>query len=162
MLRFGMRVAIPDSFCNREYFGRGPVENYSDRKSNAFVGRYSSTVDEQFYGYIRPQEAGNKTDLRWITLSDEGRVSLTIIGTELFSASALPYPQEAIHDGMRKLQSHPEFLEKDGNTYLCVDKAQQGLACVNSWGAVPLPQYTLPYGDYNFTFVIIPSLDIYQ
>ncbi|MBE6334326.1 MAG: DUF4981 domain-containing protein [Bacteroidales bacterium] len=162
MFRFGMRVAIPGSFCNVEYMGRGPIENYSDRNSNTFVGRYSSSVDEQFYGYIRPQEAGNKTDLRWMTLSDAGRVSLTIIAPELFSASALPYPQEAIHDGMRKQQSHPEFLEKDGNTYLCIDKAQQGLACVNSWGAVPLPQYTLPYGDYEFTFVIVPNLDIYR
>ena len=162
MFRFGMRVAMPDSFCNVEYFGRGPIENYSDRKSCTFVGKYASTVDEQFYGYIRPQENGNRTDLRWFTLSDAGRVSITIKATELFSASALPYSQEALHDGMRKQQSHPEFLVKDGKTYLCIDKAQQGLACVNSWGAVPLPQYMLPYSDYEFTFVITPELDIYQ
>ena len=162
MFRFGMRVAMPDSFCNVEYFGRGPIENYSDRKSCTFVGKYTSTVDEQFYGYIRPQENGNRTDLRWFTLSDAGRVSITIKATELFSASALPYAQEALHDGMRKQQSHPEFLVKDGKTYLCIDKAQQGLACVNSWGAVPLPQYMLPYADYEFTFVITPELDIYK
>ena len=156
LFRFGMTMEMPARYNDVKYYGRGPVENYNDRKSAAFVGVYEQTVDEQFHGYQRPQETGNKTDLRYYELSDNRHNTLQITSDKLFSATALHYKMDDLDDGRNKRQSHPEYLRK-GNTYVNIDLNQMGMGCVNSWGAWPRSEYQLPYGDYEFTFMLKPS-----
>ena len=155
LFRFGMQITLPKRYEQVKYYGRGPVENYNDRKSAAFVGIYEQTVDEQFHDYQRPQETGNKTDLRYYQLSDNRHNTLCITADTLFSASALHYRMSDLDDGNSKKQSHPEYLQK-GDTYVNIDLGQMGMGCVNSWGAWPLKEYQLPYQDYDFTFLLKP------
>lgn len=156
MFRFGMQMQMPKAFEAIEYYGRGPVENYSDRNHCTDLGIYRQSVDEQFYSYIRPQETGNKTDIRWWKQLNAGGNGLKVVGEAPFSASALHYTICSLDDGVQKDQRHSPEVKKADLTNLCIDKAQMGLGCVNSWGAMPLPQYMLPYGDYEFTFILSP------
>lgn len=156
MFRFGMQMQMPATFGTIEYYGRGPTENYSDRNHSTRVGIYRQTVDEQFYPYIRPQETGTKTDIRWWKQLNSAGCGLQVVAEAPFSASALHYTIEALDDGAQKAQRHSPEVPKADLTNFCIDKAQCGLGCVNSWGAVPLPQYRLPYGDYEFTFILTP------
>ena len=156
MFRFGMQVQMPDSYVQSIYYGRGPVENYVDRNNAAFIGKYKQNVDEQFYSYIRPQEAGTKTDIRWWKQVTKGGFGLQFTSDAAFSASALNYSIASLDDGVDKDQRHPADVDKAGYTNLCIDKMQMGLGCVNSWGALPLEKYRLPYGDYEFNFLITP------
>ena len=135
MFRFGMNLMMPRQFETISFYGRGPWENYSDRNHSTPLGVYRQQVDDQYYPYIRPQESGNEAP---------------------FSASALPYRIEDLDEGWVKIQRHSGELDKAGMTSLCIDKAQMGLGCVNSWGALPLEKYRLPYGDYEFTFIMSP------
>ena len=156
MFRFGMQIVMPKSFDRVRYYGRGPVENYADRKDSQFIGLYDQSVSEQFYPYIRPQETGTKSDLRWWQVTDAAGKGLEIKADAPFSASALHYTQESLDEGPRKNNLHsPEIPEAD-LTNVLVDKVQMGLGCVNSWGALPLEKYRLPYGDYTFTFLLSP------
>ena len=157
MFRFGMRFEMPEAFDRLQYYGRGPGENYADRKSSTFVGLYRQSVDEQFHPYIRPQETGTKSDLRWWHLADIGGRGLTVTSDAPFSASALHYPQESLDEGPAKRQGHSPEVEKQKNVSVCLDKVQYGLACVNSWGALPLPEYRIPYADYTFRLKIAPA-----
>ena len=156
MFRFGMQIQMPKNFDTVEYYGRGPTENYSDRNHNTFLGIYRQSVDEQFYPYIRPQETGTKTDIRWWKLLNKAGNGLEVFSEVPFSASALHYTIESLDEGYEKQQGHSPEVEKAELTNLCIDKAQMGLGCIDSWSALPLPQYRLPYGDYEFTFVISP------
>lgn len=156
MFRFGMQLVMPKSFEYISYYGRGPIENYSDRKYSADIGLYNQSVTEQFYPYIRPQETGNKTDIRWWKLLNMKGDGLMFVAEAPFSASALHYTIESLDDGDFKKQSHSGELEEFNLTNFLIDKAQQGLACVNSWGALPLPECRLKYDNYEFTFIMIP------
>ena len=156
MFRFGVQLPMPKSFERIVYYGRGPVENYSDRKDSQPLGIYDQTVAAQFYPYIRPQETGTKSDIRWWRIVDASGRGLEVVADEPFSASALHYRIATLDDGPVKGQRHSGELDEDPVTNLLIDKAQMGLACVNSWGAVPLPEYMLPYGDYSFRFVLTP------
>ena len=156
MFRFGMQLQMPRSFETIEYYGRGPVENYADRNHNTFLGVYRQSVESQFYPYVRPQETGNKTDLRWWRMLNIGGNGLEIVSEAPFSASALHYTIESLDEGPRKIQRHSNEIEQADLTNVCIDKAQMGLGCVNSWGAWPLPEYRLPYQDYSFTFILTP------
>jgi len=121
---------------------------------------WNQTVDEQYYPYIRPQEMGTKTDIRrWYQVNNAGR-GLEITAEHPFSASALNYSIESLDEGSYKKQGHSPEVEKCGYTNLLIDKVQMGLGCVNSWGAIPLPAYRLPYGDYSFTFILKPVAHI--
>ncbi|GFH88652.1 evolved beta-galactosidase subunit alpha [Bacteroides acidifaciens] len=156
MFRFGMQLRMPLAFNEVEYYGRGPVENYSDRNHGAMIGKYRQTVEEQFYPYIRPQETGTKTDIRWWRLLNIGGNGLEFVSEAPFSASALNYTIESLDDGDAKDQRHSPEVEKANFTNFCIDKVQTGLACVNSWGAIPLEKYRLPYQDYEFSFIMSP------
>ena len=156
MFRFGMQFRMPLAFNEIEYYGRGPVENYSDRNHAAMLGKYRQTVEEQFYPYIRPQETGTKTDIRWWRLLNIGGNGLQFVSDAPFSASALNYTIESLDDGAGKDQRHSPEVEKANFTNFCIDKAQTGLACVNSWGAIPLEKYRLPYQDYELSFIMTP------
>lgn len=156
MFRFGMQMQLPQTFDEVEFYGRGPVENYADRNHGALVGKYRQTVAEQFYAYIRPQENGTKTDIRWWRLLNRGGNGLQFVADAPFSASALNYTIESLDDGEEKDQRHSQEVAPVDYTNFCIDKAQMGLACVNSWGAIPLEKYRLPYQDYEFTFIMTP------
>ena len=156
MFRFGVRMPMPASYDEIEYYGRGPVENYSDRNNCADLGVYRQKVADQFYSYIRPQETGTKTDIRVWRQVDRGGNGLEITAAAPFTASALNYTIESLDDGEDKHQRHSEQVAPVDRTELCLDKVQMGLGCVNSWGAYPLDKYMVPYGDYEFTFMLTP------
>lgn len=157
MFRFGMRFEAPECFDRLDYYGRGPGENYADRKIAAFIGRYRQSVDEQFYPYIRPQENGTRSDLRWWHLSDVSGRGFTVTSEAPFSASALYYTQESLDEGLAKHQTHSPEVVKQKYVSVCVDKVQCGLGCINSWHHKPLPQYCVPYGDYTFRIKFSPE-----
>lgn len=177
LFRFGVEFALKGSVSNLSFYGPGPYETYSDRKSSASVGVYEQRVEDQYHwGYVRPQESGNHVDLRWMRLTDEDGTGIEIrrasAAPRYFSASALPLSRRdidlSVTGGSRRDrdgdQRHSlELLEKacpgcrsQGGTYVNVDLAQMGLGCINSWGAIPLPEYMLPAGAYEFEFVIRP------
>ncbi len=152
--RFGMQFPFKSSFDHVEYYGRGPGENYSDRKDSEFIGIFSQYVKNQYYPYIRPQETGNKSDVRWVELGGlftNDRI-ISIEANEPFSFSALNYTVESLDEGPEKHNLHSSDIAPSDLTNLLVDKAQMGLGCVNSWGRTPREEYMLPYGDYSFTF----------
>ena len=156
MFRFGMQMAMPKSFDTIEYYGRGPIENYIDRNNSTDLGIYRQSVDEQFYSYIRPQETGNKTDIRWWKQLNAAGNGLLVVAEAPFSGSALHYTQESLDEGIQKDQRHSPEIQPADLTNLCIDKAQMGLGCITSWGTLPLEKYMLPYGDYSFTFTLTP------
>jgi beta-galactosidase len=156
MFRFGMQMQMPYQYNISEFYGRGPQENYSDRKEATILGLYRLTADEQFYPYIRPQETGNKTDVRWwkqMTISNRG---LFIRSDVPLSISALHYTVESLDDGIGKEQRHSIEIQKADRTILCIDQAQMGLGCENSWGAIPRREYRLPYQNYEYSFILSP------
>ena len=156
MFRFGMQMQMPRSFDKVEYYGRGPVENYIDRKANADLGIYRQSVAEQFYTYIRPQETGTKSDLRWWkTLNMAGR-GIQVVASKPFSASALHYTIESLDEGLYKKQGHSQEVEEADMTNFCFDLIQAGLGCEDSWGRIARPEYQVPYSDYEFTFILMP------
>ena len=156
MFRFGMQLPMPEDYETIEYYGRGPIENYADRNNNTFLAIYHQTVTEQFYPYIRPQENGNKTDIRYWKLTNPTGKGIQIVAEQPFSASALHYTIEQLDEGEAKHQMHSHEIEPAHLTNLLIDKAQMGLGCITSWGTLPLEEYMLPYQDYEFTFVISP------
>lgn len=154
--RFGMRMELPGSFQHLRWFGHGPWETYQDREIAARVGLFSGLVPEQFHPYVRPQETGNKTGLRWMALENDEGVGLLLMGDTLLSASALNYIQEDLDDGPWKAQRHSRELEARDLVALNVDYRQMGVGGINSWGALPLPEYRLPYGEYRVRFTLRP------
>ncbi len=159
MLRFGMTMNLPYSADNATWFGRGPIENYADRNNSQPVGIYRSTADEMFYPYIRPQETGTMTDLRWWRQTDTNGKGVLIESTGTFSASALHYDQATLDEGDEKHQRHPQSLPKSKYTNLCIDLVQAGVGGVDSWsdwGRARKP-YRVEYKDYTFSFRITPQ-----
>lgn len=154
--RFGMQLPMPKSFESIEYYGRGPIENYADRNNSTFLGVYHQTVTDQFYPYIRPQENGNKTDIRYWKITDNTSKGIQVVAEQPFSASALHYTIESLDEGLAKRQMHSHDIEPAPLTNLLIDKVQMGLGCITSWGTLPLEDYMLPYQDYEFTFIISP------
>lgn len=157
MFRFGMRMTMPKQYDRVDYFGRGPEENYIDRNNSTDMGRYTAKVADMFYPYILPQETGTHTDVvEWTVLNESGS-GLQITASDRFSASALGYSIEDLQGKQfDKYNYHPADVPALDATEVCFDLKQMGLGCVNSWGAVPLPQYMLPYADYTFNFAIKP------
>ena len=160
MFRFGMQYPMPQQFEQLTYYGRGPIENYCDRKDSQFVGIYESTVTDEFYPYIRPQENGNHCDVRWMQLATPNGHKLTIVphnaDGQFLSASALHYTQASLDEGDAKRNLHSPDIDPAPLTNVLIDYKQMGLACENSWGAVPQEPYLVPYQDYTFCFSLIP------
>lgn len=156
MFRFGMQMPMPRSFETIEYYGRGPVENYIDRNYCTDLGIYRQSVAQQFYSYIRPQETGTKTDIRWWKMLNQAGNGIEIVAAAPFSASALHYTIESLDEGWSKQNGHSPEVEEADLTNLCIDKVQAGLGCEDSWGRIARPEYQVPYGDYEFTFILSP------
>lgn len=157
LFRFGMLMAMPGDFEHIDYYGRGPVENYADRKSSAFLGLYHQGVDEQPYPYIRPQETGTKSDVRWWQQSGPDGWGLRITSDAPFSASALHYSPEALSCGDEKGQLHFPEIKPDACVWLCIDGVQMGLGCVDSWYSLPREEYRIPYANQTFRFKLTPA-----
>ena len=160
MFRYGMQLQMPRQYNHVKYYGRGPLENYSDRNSSQFLGVYESSVSDQYYPYVRPQESGNHTDVRWFSVVDQqtGR-GLQFRSSAPFECSALPYLVEDLDAGPRKEHSwgqHSGDLVERPLTQVHIQQRQMGLGCVNSWGAWPEKPYMLPLQSYDFQFAIQP------
>lgn len=156
MFRFGMRVQMPEKYDVVEFYGKGPFENYSDRDNASKLGLYRQSVEEQFFPYIRPQETGTKTGLRWWKMLDRSGCGLCFSSDSSFSASALNYTVESLDSGWTKGQMHSPEVEPVDFVDVCVDKMQMGLGCINSWGAIAEWKYCLPYTDYEFKLLLSP------
>lgn len=156
LFKFGMTMNMAREFDQVEFYGRGPVENYSDRNSSQFLGVYKSSVADQYFPYIRPQENGNKTDVRWWRVTNSDGLGLEFYSDAPLSMSSLNYTTADLDEGPQKHNVHAGDLTSRPYTVVHIDKAQYGLACVNSWGATPLEPYKLHYGDYSYSFVIAP------
>ena len=157
--RYGMQLQMPRQYNQVEYYGRGPVENYIDRKNSEFVGVYKNAVQNEYYEYVRPQESGNHTDVRWFSVIDNNGNGLQFYSNAPMEASAIPYTNDQIDDGMykdKKWGHHSGDLIPAGKTCVHIQKRQFGLGCVNSWGAWPRPEYRLGYGTMVFKFMIKP------
>ncbi len=157
MFRFGVEMQMPQTMDRTTFYGRGPVENYVDRRSSAFIGRYTLTTDEQAYPYIRPQETGTRSDIRTWTQTNIGGRGLLITSSEPFFASALRYSVESLDNGDYKTQRHFPEVEKQNYVNLVIDSAQSGVGGIDSWGAIPLPQYRLPFGPQSLTILLTPQ-----
>ena len=156
LFRFGMQMSMPKSFESIRFYGRGPIENYIDRKDATFLGVYNQSVKDQFYPYVRPQETGTKTDVRWWKQLNVAGKGLEFIAESPFSISALNYSIASLDDGDEKDQRHSPEVPVANFTNICIDKVQMGLGCVNSWGAWPRGEYQVKYQDYEFMFVMKP------
>ena len=185
--RFGMEFAMPGEFSNLEYFGLGPHENYCDRNSSALMGLYQQRVEDQYnYGYARPQESGTKTGVKWWKVTDDRGFGFKISASgERFSASALPFstatldikayplkkywsdiydfptptgrPDHQVHSLELKALAF-EGRRSLGQTWVCFDKAQQGVGGIDSWKSWPLPQHRIPAAEMTFTFRLYPLI----
>lgn len=156
LLRAGTNLTLNKSYNNIEWYGRGPGENYWDRKTNAFIGQYQSTVEQQYYPYARPQESGNHTDVRWVTFSDSKGHSCSFIRADsLLNFSALPYSRDDLDPGPEKKQYHSGELMPRDEIFIHIDWKQSGLQGIDSWGSWPLKKYRIPYRDYSFSYWII-------
>lgn len=156
IFRFGLLWTLPRELEYIRYYGRGPWENYPDRKHAALLGVYNQTVSEQYYPYVRPQETGTKTDVRWWELTDKDGHGYRISAPKPFMASALHYTIESLDDGDDKNehQSHGSLAEETNATILHIDGFQQGVGGIDSWKSYPLTKYMLPAGEYEFECLI--------
>ncbi|WP_188548773.1 glycoside hydrolase family 2 TIM barrel-domain containing protein [Hymenobacter qilianensis] len=156
MPRFGMRLDLPRRFNRLQYYGRGPWENYSDRSTAALLGTYQDSVNGQYTrNYIRPQENGYRTDVRWLTLTDQTGLGLRVEGRQQpICFSALPFRTEDLDPGLTKKQQHPTDLKKRGGVTLQVDLKQRGVGGDNSWGALPHDQYRLLDKKYAYSYTM--------
>lgn len=152
--RFGMRMELPACYENLNYYGRGPQENYIDRMTSAFVGCYTAKVTEQYFPYTRPQETGNKTDVRWMTLLDESGTGIRIIGLQPIAFSALHFAPEDLDPGLTRKMQHAVDVIPQKNIFLHVDWKQRGLGGDDSWGAMPYSKYRLQDKHYSYSYVI--------
>lgn len=160
MFRYGMQLQMPRQYDQIKYVGRGPHENYVDRKSSQFLISDEASVDSQYYSYIRPQESGNHTDVRTFSVYDkENGKGLTFVATGAMECSALPYLTDDIDDGPvkeHKWGHHSGDLTRRNLTQVHVQQQQQGLGCVNSWGEWPRKEYQMTYKDRDFWFIVKP------
>lgn len=153
--RFGMRMQLPGQFDSLNYYGRGPWENYSDRQEAAFIDIYEDNVRNQFFEkYIRPQESGYKTDVRWFSVTNKSGRGIRIEGVQPICFSATTHSTEDLDPGLTKKQQHPTDLRPGNSTYLHIDLKQRGVGGDDSWGALPHDKYRLLDKKYSYSYII--------
>lgn len=158
LFRYGMQLQMPASFSKLKYYGRGPEENYIDRHSSAFIGKYEANVKDEYYPYVRPQESGNHTDIRYFSIFNPttGK-GITFEGYAPMECSAIPYLVEDLDAGVEKEHAwgqHSGDLVEKGLVQLHIQQRQFGLGCIDSWGSSPMEKYRMHYQDRCFSFVI--------
>ena len=158
LFRYGMQLQMPASFSKLEYYGRGPEENYIDRHSSAFIGKYEANVKDEYYPYVRPQESGNHTDIRYFSIFNPATgKGITFEGYAPMECSAIPYLVEDLDAGIEKEHAwgqHSGDLVEKGLVLLHIQQRQFGLGCIDSWGSSPMEKYRMHYQDRCFRFVI--------
>lgn len=153
--RFGMRTQLQGSYDSLTYYGRGPWENYSDRHDASFLGIYADNTNNQYFtGYIRPQESGYKTDVRWLSLTNGKGEGILFEGLQPLSFSAINHSTEDLDPGLSKKQQHPTDLAPRRGVFLNIDLKQRGVGGDDSWGALPHEQYRLLDKKYSYSYVI--------
>ena len=149
----GNMLTIPEEFDNVTWYGKGPDENYIDRQTGYQVGVYQKNVDDFFVDYIKPQETGNRTDVRWVSLTNDDGVGLLAKaegGTMEFNA--LRYTPEQLSNTL-----HSYMLPEGQDITLRLNQVQMGLGGDNSWGAMPLTKYQIPANQtYEYTYTLKP------
>jgi len=154
MMRFGMIMTLPAEYDRFRWYGRGPGENYIDRNADTFMGIWEGKVSEQSFEYYRPQETGNKTDVRWLSLTNSEGRKVKVSGLQALSVSATNFTPEDLDAGLTKKQQHWSDLIPRKETVLCVDLFQRGVAGLNSWSEHPLEQYRFKDKEYRYGFTI--------
>ena len=156
LFRFGMQMQLPYEMDKSQYYGRGPIENYSDREDCMKIGIYSNDADNQYFPYVRPQESGTKGDIRWWKQTDAAGFGFMVKNCKPFDSSALHFAPEELDAGDENDPRHSFNLKKSKYTNLFLDGEHMGVGGENSWGAWPLEKYRIHYGDKTFSFTIIP------
>ena len=159
--RLGMELLLKKEFDTALWFGRGPWENYADRKTSAFMGRYEMKVADLFHPYIRPQESGNRSDTRKLALFDGQKEGLTVEGHPQFAFSALFHHVSDLDGGETKSQTHAAELQPRDSIQLIIAAKHMGVGGDTSWGARPHPQYEIPVRPYSFRFTLRPDTDAF-
>jgi beta-galactosidase len=149
--RFGMQMAVPAALGTMTWLGRGPHENYWDRRTGAPVGRYSGRVVDLVHDYVRPQENANRTDVRWLALTADSGRGLLASGLPLLSVSAWPYSMEDLERA-----THVNELPRRDTITLNLDLRQTGVGGDDGWGARPHAEYTLDAKPYAYRFRLRP------
>ena len=158
LLRFGQRMVLPSAFGNVSWYGRGPWENYSDRNTASFLGLWSMDVRDMFFPYVRPQESGNRTDVRWATLTDDSGFGLAVVAdVKALNFTAVDIDMATVDPGLSKAQRHIDDIHHDRTRiWLNVDLAQRGLGGDDSWGRPPHEPYILDAQHYEYSYTLIP------
>ncbi len=157
LLRMGNNLELNKEYNNIKFYGRGPWENYWDRKTASLLGIYNQTVDEQYFPYARPQESGNKTDVRWVNFTNsKGKGLQFMYADSLLNFSALPYSLNDLDPEMNKKQYHSGELVKRNEIYLHIDVQQTGVQGIDSWGSSPLKEYRVPFANHQYSYWIRP------
>ena len=156
LYKFGNKLVLPEGYKNITFYGKGPFEAYTDRQHAAKVGLYKQTIEEQYFGYLRPQENGNKLDVRWVTLTKEDGSGIKFLSETPFSVSALNYKEDDLHSGDEKGQEHAGEIDPRKEVFVNIDGFQQGIGGINSWGTLPLEKYRMHYKDYSYSYWMVP------
>lgn len=155
LMRFGMQMNINKEFDHLTWYGRGPWENYSDRKASSLINTYTANAGELWHPYIRPQETAHFTDVRHASFLNAANKGIEIQQWDsAFEFNSYPFADDDLYGGETKKQLHGLELEPKDFLNLHIDKVQMGLGGINSWGVLPLQKYRLPYQDYEFSFLI--------
>jgi beta-galactosidase len=157
LMKIGHHWTLPLSMENLQWYGRGPFESYEDRKYAAHLGLYEGKIADQYHPYIRPQESGNKTDVRRAAVYDrEGRGLEILALDQAYQLNVLPYSPQQLYSGPRKGQENSGLLESDKFVHLHIDHRQMGVGGINSWGTLPLESYRVPVQKYSYRYLIRP------
>jgi beta-galactosidase len=154
--KFGNKLVLPEAYKNITFYGKGPFEAYSDRQHAAKVGVFSQTIEEQYFPYIRPQETGNKLDVRWAKLTKADGSGIQFMSEIPFHFSALNYSEDDLSSGDKRTQKHAGELDARKEVFINIDGFQQGLGSITSWGTLPLEEYRLPYQNYSYSYWMMP------
>ena len=166
LFRVGVEFAMPGEYSTVDFYGEGPFDTYSDRRSAARLGRYVQDVAERYdFGAARPQEHGTNTGVRTYKILCSDGSGLELTSPAPFSASALPFGRSTLDMSLGQWRHSRELLpllhkenRAAGKTFVNCDLVQMGLGCVNSWGAVPRDEYLIHPGTYSFTLNLSPVL----
>ena len=140
-----------DRYANVTYLGRGEHETYTDRKQSGKIGLYCTTVERMFHYYVQPQATGNRTDVRWLKLTDDNKGGLFVDSSRLFQFSVSPFADENVEQA-----AHINELERDGKLTVHLDMEQSGVGTATC-GPPTLPQYQVRLQTQSFEFTIYPA-----
>jgi beta-galactosidase len=151
LARVGVAFTMPGAFDSLAWVGRGPQESYWDRKDAARVGLYRGRAEGQFFAYDMPQETGNKTDVRWMSITDRDGFGICIKGNPLLSVNVHDFSDAALVKA-----KETQRIVKDGRIHVAVDLQQMGLGGDDSWSPRVHPEYQLNEKRYEYSFTLSP------